>query len=203
MAKKKAVPSPQQTSSFTEIFQSHHDSFRTSIKGETDRGTALVTAAFLEQCLETILRALFDANKRKKKSVEPLFEGFGPLSSFSGKISLSYSFSLISDAMEHDLHIIRKIRNEFAHSIVTKNFADSKIGQMVSSMKSCASYWKGPGAPNPDVFNEPGQLTRTKFAYASGKISAFLQVSIIIIASNEIPMNQKEDIFAKFGNDEE
>lgn len=192
MAKKEAVTNPQQGISLAEALQSHQDTFRASIKDETDRGAALVTAAFMEQCLETMLRTLFDANKRKKKSVEPLFEGFGPLSSFSGKISLAYSFSLIGDAIEHDLHVIRKIRNEFAHSVVTMNFAHSKISQMVSSMKSCASY-----SPLSGVIPELAQLNYLKYSYASGKICALLETSIIFLSSKETPMNEKEKFFAK------
>jgi DNA-binding MltR family transcriptional regulator len=39
----------------------------------------------------------------------------GPLSTFSARINLAHALRIIDDAEYRDLHIIRRIRNDFAH----------------------------------------------------------------------------------------
>jgi len=134
------------------------------------------------------LRVRFALTRRGKKQIEPLFDGFGPLSTFSGKISLSYAFSLIGYGAQHDLHLFRKIRNEFAHSIATKNFTDIKIEQMI------ASFYLSEKKADPSSL-QPVQLARTRFSYASGKMSALLHASCSLINEADLSMSAKEELF--------
>jgi hypothetical protein len=50
-----------------------------------------------------------------------LFRRSGPLSSFSAKIDLARLLGMTSDVIHSDLHILRNIRNEFAHSIMGRD----------------------------------------------------------------------------------
>jgi DNA-binding MltR family transcriptional regulator len=73
----------------------------------------IIGATFLEMLLENILREfLIDEEKRV---TEELFDGYKPLSTFSSKITMAYCLGLIYKSVHDDLHLIRKIRNEFAH----------------------------------------------------------------------------------------
>ncbi len=84
----------------------------------TERGThasiVLTVASILdydlERCLMAEMRAL---NKDFKKR---LFEGYGPISSFSSKFDLSYAFKIIEKETFVELNKIRVIRNAIAHS---------------------------------------------------------------------------------------
>jgi DNA-binding MltR family transcriptional regulator len=185
---------PNLGASPVEWTKNHHDTFVANIKNESDRGMVLITAVFLEECLEFILRCHFANSKRRKKSIEPLFEGFGPLSSFSGKISLCYAFSLISDAIEHDLHTIRKIRNQFAHSVSTDGFADPKFGELIEGLHNLDSL-----EPESPSITKAADLCRYKYAYVCGKISGLLHASILVMNSSEVSMQEKKEIFASLG----
>jgi len=85
--------------------------------GESDRAVVIVGAAWVEEALgdsvTSFLEAHADAHKR-------LFSGAGPLASFSAKIDLARLLGLMTDSIRSDLHKIREIRNEFAHSIANK-----------------------------------------------------------------------------------
>src|SRR5258705_12628168 len=79
---------------------------------ETDRGFAIVGATLLDSLLEILLR------KRMVPSLpNEIFSAYGPLGSLSAKIDVSYSLGFISKGEHSELHRIRRIRNEFAHSL--------------------------------------------------------------------------------------
>ena len=46
-----------------------------------------------------------------------LFEGNGPFSTLSSKIDVAYALGLLSSEERRELHLLRKIRNEFAHAV--------------------------------------------------------------------------------------
>lgn len=66
------------------------------------------------QCLYTVIR--FRKGVVSKRLIATVFEGTGPLSTFSSKISLCRALGLFGEEVRHDLQILRKIRNDFAHS---------------------------------------------------------------------------------------
>ncbi|MEK3747877.1 MltR family transcriptional regulator [Paenibacillus sp. FSL E2-8871] len=98
--------------------------FRLHLDKETDRGCALMAAAFLDELLKKLLEKYM---VNEPNSFKELFTGSGGLSSFSSKINLSYLLGLISEKSKRDLHIIRKIRNEFAHSMEIIDFEHPPI----------------------------------------------------------------------------
>ena len=48
---------------------------------------------------------------------QSLFKGNSPLASLSSRIDMSFSMGLISVNEKRDLHLMRKVRNKFAHEI--------------------------------------------------------------------------------------
>ena len=114
------------------------DNFASLIEGlafESDRGCVLIAAAYLDDSLDELLQASFSQNSVcKKKAVEPLFSGLGPLSSFSAKIKLSFALELIDEDVFTSLEIIRKIRNEFAHTFVDLSFDTPSVADRVANL---------------------------------------------------------------------
>jgi DNA-binding MltR family transcriptional regulator len=98
--------------------------FRISLSPETDRGVALVCAAYLEHELESLLRKYFVDDAKISDS---LFEPSGPLGTFSAKIDLILALGVVSPEVHRSLHLVRKIRNEFAHQHRVLSFAHQKI----------------------------------------------------------------------------
>ena len=96
-----------------------------------DRSIALVGSIFLETLLEHILWAFLvdDANE-----VEKLLKYDQPLGTFSGKITMTYCLGLIYRPVRNDLHLARKIRNEFAHNLYA-TFEDERIRSWCSALE--------------------------------------------------------------------
>ena len=82
------------------------------MEGESDRGAALLAAAFLDDVLDLMLRSAFvdDADTSDKL--------LGPgraLESFGSRAHLAYLLGLLGPDIYADINLIREIRNEFAH----------------------------------------------------------------------------------------
>jgi DNA-binding MltR family transcriptional regulator len=108
-----------------------------ALSKESDRGVVLVSASFLEEALEALLRARFSVRHPKSKSsINPLFDTFGPLSSFSAKLKISYATDLIAEWMYRDLEIVKKLRNNFAHSVGVARFDLPEVVQLTERLKA-------------------------------------------------------------------
>ncbi|MHC2298213.1 hypothetical protein [Rhizobium mongolense] len=77
-------------------------------------GIVMVLAARLEQSLEWILEGNMVPMPKEVRG--KLFEGYGPLHSFSAKIDLCFAFGHITKDQRKTLLYIKAIRNFFAHS---------------------------------------------------------------------------------------
>ena len=99
-------------------------------KGD-DRTIVIVGGTFLEIALEHILYSFLP---EENKEVERLMEYNQPLGNFSNKITMCYCLGLIDEIIKHDLNLIRKIRNEFAHDLYA-SFENEKIANWCRSLK--------------------------------------------------------------------
>lgn len=100
-------------------------------QGESGRAIAIVGGAFLETMLEHILLAFLPENGKESAR---LMEVNQPLGNFSNKISMCYCLGLIESIIRHDLNIIRKIRNKFAHNLHV-SFDDEEIRSLCAELK--------------------------------------------------------------------
>jgi hypothetical protein len=98
----------------------HHwsDSFFKFIdefKGESDRAAVILGAAKLDallaQLLDRVLLPSIGSN-------DELLDGDSPLATFSARINACYRLGLIGPAFAKTLHLVRRIRNAFAHEAV-------------------------------------------------------------------------------------
>jgi DNA-binding MltR family transcriptional regulator len=117
------------------------DGFFTECLDESDRGTVIVGASFLDEHLrELIENFLID----KPKQTELLLGNDRPLGSFGARIRTAYCLGLLTEDEFHDLKIVRSVRNAFAHRIHGLSFLDHEIQgfcssfKMFSSNKSCS-----------------------------------------------------------------
>lgn len=89
---------------------SEFQGFVETFRNESDRACAVLGGAVLDSLLENLLRAAMLPKIRKE-----IFEGQAALSTFSARIDIAYYFGLISEEEAGDLHLVRRIRNDFAH----------------------------------------------------------------------------------------
>lgn len=109
---KEELTSKQLNATFAEIFK------------QSDRASAVVSGGILEEILQRMITAFFLPHSNVRKS---MFDGLTPISTFGAKIDLSYHIGLINKTEYEDLKLIKKIRNNFAHSIKGINFETESI----------------------------------------------------------------------------
>lgn len=86
--------------------------FVKEFEGESDRAAVILGAAKLDSLLMQILdRFLLPS----LSSNDELLDGDSPLSTFGARINVCYRLGLISSEFAKSLHLVRRIRNAFAH----------------------------------------------------------------------------------------
>ena len=98
--------------------------FRKSLDAETDRGCALMAAAFLDTELERLLRSLLIEDEKVAGELLGQSKAIG---TFSSRIDLAFMLGLTSSLSRRDLHLVRKIRNIFGHTHLPIEFEDQSI----------------------------------------------------------------------------
>ena len=119
------------------------------LKSQTDRGTAIIAAAVLDDLLHQVLVArLIQLGSERH---EGLFERTGaPLSSFSAKIEMCFAVGTLSNQARLAMHLIRDVRNAFAHRIEQITFDHPTVATMIQAR--IMSSLKKPGRSNRDMF---------------------------------------------------
>jgi hypothetical protein len=81
-----------------------------------DTTLVLLSTSLVDKFLKIVLIAGFQEDVASKRRMDDVFSGYGVLATFSAKISLCTMLGLTSINSRHDLTVLRKIRNDFAHS---------------------------------------------------------------------------------------
>ena len=98
--------------------------FRRTLTPESDRGCALIAAAFVDAQLKELFRACFIDDA---KCMDDPLGTSKPLGTFSARIDLAFALGLLDSDVHRDLHLIRKIRNEFGHNPLPISFTEPAI----------------------------------------------------------------------------
>ncbi|MCB1780033.1 MAG: hypothetical protein KDJ34_08050 [Candidatus Competibacteraceae bacterium] len=98
--------------------------FRETLSPESDRGCALMAAAFLDSRLATLIRKKLI---NEPNTVQQFLEFNGVAGTFSSRIDFCFLTGLIPRSVQSDLHLIRKIRNEFGHRAEPITFENQEI----------------------------------------------------------------------------
>lgn len=105
--------------------------FRATLSPESDRGCALIAASYIDAELEKLL---FSAVVDDKKVARDMFGQGKAVGSFSTRIDLAYLLGLVSLQDHRDMHLIRKIRNEFGHDHSPIKFTSPKIASRCAEL---------------------------------------------------------------------
>lgn len=98
-------------------------SFIKQTSEESDRGSVLVAVSIIDDILAQLLKVKLVPTLERN---DELFDGaYAPFSSFSARIDLAYRVALIGTNTRRSCHILRKIRNDFAHATEVKGFTHS------------------------------------------------------------------------------
>ena len=99
----------------------HFRRFLAEIHSESDRGLALVGAAFIEEKLGQTLLSFFCT-----AADSLVFGRNAPLGTFANRIEACHALGLIEEVERHDCDYVRRVRNEFAHSVTKFPFTTGK-----------------------------------------------------------------------------
>lgn len=102
-------------------------------KSSADRSTAIVAAANLDETLRGAIRSRFIAGLSRKDE-DRIFRDNGSLATFSAKIDVAYALGIVGKKSHGDLHLIRKIRNEFAHTVERTRFGTKEIASRCAGL---------------------------------------------------------------------
>jgi DNA-binding MltR family transcriptional regulator len=97
--------------------------FLDALNKESHRGAVLISCSYIDEQLRQIILAYMLNNPESLK----LLVGYNaPSGTFSARVTAAYSLALISEIEYQECNVLRKIRNEFAHS-VSASFSDQNI----------------------------------------------------------------------------
>ena len=145
---------------------------------ESDRAAVILVASLIDECLAALLKMYLVPIAQSKDS---LFDSAtAPLSTFSAKIDLSHRVGLLSANLCRDIHLIRKIRNSFAHDIYGCTFQNGSVRSRVDELFKSVVVLKQYG----------GLATRDKFLRIGGGILLYLNASTKDIDTLEHPAKE-------------
>jgi len=160
--------------------------FIEEFENETDRAAVVLGAAKLDLVLYQILQSYLLPSASSKDS---LFDGDSPLSTFSSKIDLTFRLGLIDAAFARALHLVRKIRNSFAHDVsgcsLTNGAQSDRVKQLCLPMKQYKTFYSF----NEKMFKE-NQGVAADFRTTLGLLIGRLEFQLTRITPTESPRTQ-------------
>jgi hypothetical protein len=131
------------------------------IEKQTDRGAAIVAATVIDNVLETLITSRLIELSSKRR--EALFDQINaPLRSLSSKIELAFALGLFNAERKESLHLIRDVRNKFAHRIDSVSFDHPEIAAIIEARVP------------PKVREYKAMSTRTKFLFSANTLFIYL-----------------------------
>jgi DNA-binding MltR family transcriptional regulator len=103
------------------------------MKLHTDTAVAVVLVSRVEDWLSEAIKG----NMRDDLSAklrERLFQGYGPLSTFSAKIDFAYALSMVDADIYNDLRAVKDIRNKFAHTKDVIHFGSPEVAPIIQKL---------------------------------------------------------------------
>lgn len=104
-----------------------------ALADESDRARVLLVAGWIDEFLK--VKLMNEYSKGNSRAREQLFSANGPFATFSGKVNAAFCAGWIDQDVYHDIEIIRKLRNECAHSINPVSLEDEKFREMVEKLR--------------------------------------------------------------------
>jgi|ERR1039458_10177196 hypothetical protein len=147
------------------------DEFVAEFGQETDRAAVLLGGAKLDDVLLRILAQFLIPNATSR---DEFLEAEGPLSTFSARINATYRLGIIDADFARSLHLVRKIRNDFAHEIAGAKLDWGKHRDRITAL--CSAIAKT------DIFRE---VKRSYFDGKEGTRGDFLTCLVILVARLE------------------
>ena len=104
-----------------------------SLRNKDDLHAAIIAVSIVEASLEQLI--VTRLKKSDKDLLDRLFQNRGPLSDFNSKILIAEAFGILTGPLAEELHVMRAVRNAFAHAKMHLSFADQPVALEVSRLR--------------------------------------------------------------------
>ena len=140
---------------------------------ETDRGSAIVAGAILDDLLGQLLASYLVENGDASGQ---LFSSDtnAPLSSFGSRLTATYVVGLIQKHEREALRIVKRIRNRFAHDL-DLNFADNSIQSQCERLAAIYPY------PSDEGLDKYQPSSRQRFEQAVARLIGHFEERLYMI----------------------
>lgn len=107
----------------------------TELAGESDRTVAVLVSAHLDYIIASLLEVSMAVEASEVRNYLLHKPGNAPLGTFSARIDAAYCMGRINAKQRSDLHIIRNIRNDFAHKLVGISLNDQSLADRCRNLQ--------------------------------------------------------------------
>lgn len=107
--------------------------FNASLSEESDRGRVILTASWIDRLIKVKLMNEF--SKGNADARRSLFSSNGPFATFSAKLNAAFCAGWIDNDVYHDIQVIKKLRNGFAHGVGKVSLDDEETRKLIESMR--------------------------------------------------------------------
>lgn len=136
------------------------EAFYSMLFDTSDWQMVLVASTFLDRVLEFAIGRAFKNELTPAEQAE-IFSGYGPLASFSARITIAYALGAMSTEARNDLRIIKSIRNEAAHRMTQFSLQEGVLKQYCDSLKLTGAV--------DDLFSDDERLKSIDASSARGR----------------------------------
>ncbi|MBA7585148.1 hypothetical protein ES708_27118 [subsurface metagenome] len=162
------------------------DSFIKGLENEGDRATVILVASKLELILSQILQKYLIP---VPDSEDGLLANGRPLSTFSARIHMAHRLGLIDNLFSRSLHLIRKIRNDFAHEVegCTLNSGShrNRVRDLIAPFENLEFFKK-----LCDSFKKEGKFTLASIQFRA--MAAVICTNLEVLFSQCITLSDKD-----------
>jgi hypothetical protein len=149
-----------------------------------DMAVVILATSLIDEYLKFSLLLAFNSVSVSRALVQSVFTGNGPLSTFSARINVCAALGLLNVQMRHDLNILRKVRNDFAHSMKPLR---------LSAMNRCLSLRIGH-----DQVTEAESEEKRRFIQSSRRIVGMLASgAVVTLARHTVLMKHRDEVLAE------
>lgn len=104
-----------------------------ALADKSDRACIIVAASWFDHFLKVkFMNQFFQGNAEAR---EALFSGHGPFSTLSAKLNVAFCAGWIDGDLYHDVKVIKKLRDGFAHTIDPASFNDETTGALLAKFR--------------------------------------------------------------------
>jgi DNA-binding MltR family transcriptional regulator len=121
-----------------EDFSYWDDFLNRELNAESDRGAVILACSLFDIALKAKIKSFLTPIS---SSADEIFDDANaPLATFSSKINMAFRLGIISQSLKRDLHLLRDIRNSFAHNIEECSFEAPEITSTLKTIKEQSKF---------------------------------------------------------------